>query len=691
MTREPGDLPHAVVLFSAGWAETAEHRCDDTGLRSSSRFRSSRPKQHHRRLHDIAWIFQEMQSMRTRTALSFVAALGAMSATAAAATADPESLQQVVVVATRLPTPADQIASSVTVITAEEIEASQQRTLVDVLKNVPGLNLVQAGGPGDQTSVFMRGTNSNHTKILIDGIDLSDPSNANGAFDFGQLLTTDIERIEVLRGPQSGLYGSDAIGGVINIITKSGQGPAHGGVGLEGGSFSTFNQAASLGGSADSLHYSADLGHFHAGSTPVTPLDLLAPGEARINDYYDNLTASGKLGYDFSRDFDVGLVARYTGTHLRNTGEDYSTFPAFPDAEQSDSNITAYHVRGTAHLVLGDGFFEQTLGLTYSHNKTEYIAPQTAPAFNVGERTKADWLGALKFSAAQTLVLGAEYARDEISDPLAASMSTRAGFAELQSKLGDSFYSALNVRYDDNDRFGSKATFRVAPTYTLAATQTQLKASVGTGFKAPTLSQLFQSFPPFFFANPDLKPETSTGWDAGFEQGFAGNTVRLGATYYHNDIKNLIGSDATFTTWANVGRATTEGVESFLAYRPLKGLALRVDYTFTQAKDATTGQELLRRPKHKGSVDASWQVTDPFSLDLTVLTVGSWVDGNRDFSVSPLEAPGYTTVNLAGNYDLGPRVAVFARMTNMLDRHYQNPTGFLAPGFGAFAGVKVAF
>jgi vitamin B12 transporter len=630
--------------------------------------------------------------MRAYTGLSFVAALGGITAAHAEATAtDAESLQQVVVVATRLPTPTDEIASSVTIITAEQIEASQERTLADVLKNVPGLNLVQSGGPGDQTSIFMRGTNSNHTKILIDGIDLSDPSNANGAFDFGQLLTPDIERIEVLRGPQSGLYGSDAIGGVINIITKSGQGPAQVAAGLEGGSFSTFNQAAGVGGSADALHYAANVGHFHAGSTPVTPLDLLAPGEARINDYYDNLTASTKLGYDLSRDFDVGLVARYTDTHLRNTGEDYSTFPAFPAAEQSDSNFTAYHVRGTAHLVLMDGFFEQTLGVTYSHNKTEYIAPETPPAFNIGERTKGDWLGAFKFSASQTLVLGAEYNREEISEPLSDTMSTKAGFAELQSKLGDSFYSALNVRYDDNDRFGSKVTFRIAPTYTIVSTGTQLKASVGTGFKAPTLSQLFQDFPPFFYANPDLKPETSTGWDAGFEQGVAGNTVRFGVTYFHNDIKNLIGSNDTFTSWANVGRAMTEGVESFLWYRPSKALSLRIDYTYTEAKDETTGQELLRRPKHKGSVDANWQVTDPFSLDLTVLTVSSWVDGNRDFSVSPLEAPGYTTVNLAGNYALSPRILLFGRMTNMLDRHYQIPTGFLAPGFGAYAGVKVTF
>src|SRR4029077_5171657 len=181
---------------------------------------------------------------------------------------DADEPQQVVVSATRTPTPAVEVASSITVITADDIEARQERTISDVLKDVPGLNVVQTGGPGGVTSVFIRGTNSNHTKVLIDGIDVSDPSNSTGAFDFGQLLTPDIERIEVLRGPQSGLYGSDAIGGVINIITRSGSGPMTLAAGLEGGSFETFNQAARLRGSPEAIHYTGHLEHFHARGCP---------------------------------------------------------------------------------------------------------------------------------------------------------------------------------------------------------------------------------------------------------------------------------------------------------------------------------------------------------------------------------------------------------------------------------------
>src|SRR6201992_2838274 len=169
-------------------------------------------------------------------------------------------LETLVVSATRIATPASQLGSSVTVITADEIAAQQLRTVTDILKRVPGMNVVQSGGPGGQTSVFMRGTNSNHTKVFIDGIDVSDPSNSGATFDFGQLLASDIERIEVLRGPQSGLYGSDAIGGVINIITLSGSGPLQAKGAVEAGSFDTFNQSAGVRGSADQFHYSLNIG-----------------------------------------------------------------------------------------------------------------------------------------------------------------------------------------------------------------------------------------------------------------------------------------------------------------------------------------------------------------------------------------------------------------------------------------------
>jgi len=616
------------------------------------------------------------------------AAVPAWSDTGLDRAADAAALQTIVVSATRIPTPELELASSVTVVTADDIAARQERTFAAVLRDIPGLNVVQQGGPGAEASVFMRGTNSNHTKVLVDGIDVSDPSNANAAFDFGQLLTQDIERVEVLRGPQSGLYGSDAIGGVINVITRAGSGPMKLSASVEGGTFDSLNQTAGVSGSQEAFHYSANVAHLHSGSTPVTPLDLLAPGEQRHDDYYDNFTVSSKLGFDLTPDFDLGLVTRYTNTHLHYTGEDYSTFPALPAAQQSASDTDEYYGRASAHLLSLEGGLNQTLGVAFTRNRTATLQPQTAESLNTGERVKLDWQGAVRVSSAQSVLLGLEDARDEISAPLSASIRTASAYVELQSHLGAHWFSALNARYDDNDRFGGKVTYRIAPTWVSPESGTKLKASVGSGFKAPTLGELFQSFPPFFFANPDLKPESSVGYDLGIEQGLGGGVVRVGATWFYNRIRDLITTDVTGTTYANVGRASTDGVESFVAYQPVRQLSLRLDYTYTQATDDVLHEELLRRPKHKGNLNATWRASDALLLNASVLTVSGWVDGNRDFSIPRLDAPGYTTVNLAASFDVSRQWAVFGRIDNLLDRHYENPVGFLQPGIAVFAGIK---
>ena len=631
--------------------------------------------------------------MRESLVLPIIASVALPSlACAADAAADETNSETVVVTATRIPTPESEVASSMTVITADDVAAKQSQTLTDLLKDAPGLNLVQSGGPGAQTSIYMRGTNANHTKVLVDGIDVSDPSSPQGTFDFSQFLTQDIQTVEILRGPQSGLYGSDAIGGVINIITRGGQGPTQFSATAQGGSFDTFNQGAGVSGSSEGFHYSANLEHFHSGSTPVTPLDLLSPGEPRNNDYYDNLTGSTKLGFDVTKNFDLGLVARYTDSHLRLTGDDPFTFPSTPEAQQSASNTHQFYTRATAHLLTFEGTLEQTLGVAYSRvDSSDFTPPADGPpTYFSGERLKADWQGNIKLAPTQTLVLGAEHERDEIRSPVANDLSIDSGYAELQSGFGDAFFDTLSVRYDDNDRFGGKVTYRVAPLYVIKETGTRLKASLGSGFKAPTLDELFHDYPAFnFFANPNLKPETSLGYELGFEQTVAATTVSFGATYFHNNIRNLITDNADFTSYANIGRARTDGVESFVAYQPLKVLTLRLDYTYTEAIDEILNQELLRRPKHKGSLNVLWQATTKVSLDTRILAVGSWVDGNRDFSIPRLTAPGYTTVDVAAHYDINSKLALLARVSNLFNRRFENPIGFQQPGVGAYAGIKL--
>ena len=217
-----------------------------------------------------------------------------------------------VVSATTIATPENQIASSVTVITADEIARDQRRTVPDLLQSVPGLHVVQTGSPGTQTSIFIRGTNSNHVKVLLDGMDIGDPSTPNGAIDFGHLTTLDLDRVEILRGPQSGLYGADALGGVISLTTKKGSGPTKVTTLVEGGSFGTFNQAAGVSGSQDRFDYSFNVSHFRATDTPVTPPYMVPPGVIASGNFYDNWTYSTRLGAEVNEFLAFKFYGRYT-------------------------------------------------------------------------------------------------------------------------------------------------------------------------------------------------------------------------------------------------------------------------------------------------------------------------------------------------------------------------------------------
>jgi vitamin B12 transporter len=612
--------------------------------------------------------------------------------------------ENVVVTATRLPTPQDQLGNSVTVIDAAQIDARQQRSLPDVLQDVPGLNVVQSGGLGGQTSLFMRGTKSQHTKVLLDGIDIADPSTPNDTADIGKLLTGDIARVEVLRGPGSGLYGSDAIGGVVNIITKNGDGPLQLTASAEGGSFDTFNQRAALSGSDGGLHYALSLDHVHAGDTMVTPLRLTPlrltpPGQARNADFYDGIQASAKLGYDMADNLDVGLVAHYGDSVGKFTNDAFNTATFFygPSASQTRNANLQYAARAFAHLALWDGRFDQTVGFAYSNAITSSADPDNGYVLAKGDRVKLDWQGNLKIMDGQTLVLGAETARDAIHPgvsfgfptTLSTGTTTNAGYAELQSDFGNGLYNSVSIRYDDNSRFGSKVTYHLAPTWNIAATGTRLKASFGTGFKAPALPQLFGSFG----GNPLLKPETSTGYDAGFEQSLLGGQVTGGATWFHNDIRNLINNifipPATFS-YVNIGKARTQGVESFVAWKAMDTLTLRADYTYTDALDAVVHTPLPRVAHHKLSATADWQVMPDLSLAATVTFTGPQADIDRETG-APVRLAAFTVLNLAASYRLNENWSVFGRIENAADEQYEAPYGFLRPGFGASAGIKANF
>jgi vitamin B12 transporter len=649
----------------------------------------------------IATVTPHSRGVLLSASLTAMVAAGFSTGAAAQLSPSPSNVLPTIVVSpTTLPTPEAQVASSVTVVTAADIERQQRRTVPDILANVPGLHVVQAGGPGSQTSIFMRGTNANHVKVLIDGIDVSDPSNPARTFEFGHLLAEDIERIEVLRGPQSGLYGADAIGGVISVITKRGKGPPKITGLVEGGSFRTFNQSASLSGSKDAFDYAFNVMHFRQADTPVTPPNLLPPGRAAIGNFYENYTASTKLGVDVSESFRLNAVGRYTESELRFTGDEFlpPTFAGVPRAVQGSQDIKQFFTRGEAVWTGFDGRWINYFGVNYTDHLAENKAtPSSLATVNAGRRTKVDWRGVALLMPGQTLVTGAEHDIETMGTTAVKADNSNSGvYAELQSEFAQRFFVVSNVRRDSNERFGEATTWRVAPALLLPVTETKLKASYGTGFKAPTLSQLFVNFLPTFLANPNLLPEESVGYDVGFEQPLFDNRVRFGATWFHNDITNLISGTGivrtvpfTVRTNINIGQAETSGVEAFVAVNPVQRFWIRADYTYTDATDAVTGFRLLRRPRHKGSVTAAWNPIDPLMLSATVLHVGEFIDGNRDFSIPRLIAPGYTVVNLAADYKIHDYVKVFARIDNLFDERYEDPTGFLRPSLAVYGGIRL--
>ena len=603
--------------------------------------------------------------------------------------------ESVVVSATRVATPAADIGSSVTVVTAAQIEARQNRDLPSALETVPGLFVEQTGGQGGQVSLFLRGTNSNHTKVIVDGIDIADPSTPSNAADIGKLLTGDIARIEVLRGPQSGLYGSDAIGGVINIVTKAGEGPLKLSAQAEGGSFDTFNQRAQASGSNGGLRYVLTIDHVHAGATPVTPLSLLAPGVKRKDDFYDGVQVSTKLGYDVTDNFDLGFVGHYGSTlgKVTNDAFNFVTFVSSPSAFQTRNAVLQYDSRATAHLVLWDGRLDQTVGFGFTDAFTSSQDPDNGYVLSKGQRVKFDYQGNVGLAEGETLVVGAESARDVNKTGVSfgfptgptTGISTNAGYGEIQSDFGNGLFNSASIRYDSNSRFGDKVTYHIAPAWLIADTGTKLKASFGTGFKAPALQQLFGGFG----ANPLLKAETSTGYDAGVEQSLLGGVLTGGATWFHNDIRNLIvNGPAPFFLFGNIGRARTQGVETFLAWKASDTLNLRADYTYTDAIDAGTHLALARRPRNMLSLTGDWQALPDLSLDATLLVTGPQADIDRE-SGARLKLGGHTLLNLAASYRLTDTWSVFGRIDNVFDETYQSPQGFLRPGIGATAGLKV--
>ncbi len=614
-------------------------------------------------------------------------------------------LPNMVVTATRTETPEDEVGSAITVISAEDIVAKRITNVADALRTVPGLDVIRSGGIGQPTAVYLRGANANHTLVLVDGVEMNDPSSPNGAFDFANLQTDNIERIEVVRGAASAAYGSDAMGGVINVITKKGQGATKYTATAEGGSYDTWKTTGAISGSTERINYSLDASRMETAGFSAADHTM---GNTDPNGHRNN-TVSGRSGIKVNDNLDLGLTLRYNegktfnddcgGVSCDNTGN-YNTF-------------NELFTRGFGHLKLFDGLWEQTIGSAYSRtdrNNVTVFNPASLNSYgnsiaaNLGEKVKLDYQSIFNVHKASTITLGVEEEADSLSSSAASpdlygtnasipqkTMNTISGYLQDQINLFDSSFTTVGVRYDDNNRFGGHETWRVNELYNFKETGTRLKGNYGTGFKAPSLNQLYDTI--YGSGNASLKPETSVNWDAGLEQDIIRKKVMAGVSYFNNNFDNLIDflKVAPYTN-NNISRAKVSGVETFLELHPINDLTFRGTYTYQQTLNLVTDIQLLHRPRNKASFDADYQFVEKAHVHLNVLMVGQKADSAYISGESvPLTIGSYALLNLAGSYDVHKNVQLFARIDNVLNKQYEEVYGYGTSGVAGYGGVKLAY
>ncbi len=608
---------------------------------------------------------------------------------------------------------AGKIGGSVSVITAQDFADRQVRIVSDVLRDVPGVSVSRTGAVGSLTQVRVRGTESNHVLTLIDGVKADDPF--FGEFDFATLLADDVARVEVLRGQQSAIYGSDAIGGVINYITPTGRQESGRSLRAEAGSMGTYGGAGRVAG------YSLGLDYVLSGGYQSTDGYVVAPGGKRdIGSRLGSLAA--KLGYEVAPNLRLRAVARYTNTQADSNGQSF-----LPPGFATDSPGSGFRAISRYGFLGAD--YEMLEG-RWTHSLQVQGVDSTRSSDSNFARTGGDEGTRLKASYATTLGVDAgplthrltgafddqreTYRNTNPAGPFNADTTRRAvrnlGFVgQYDLAVGEVAGIGGAVRYDDNDAFQNATTYRFQGFYKLSD-QVRLRAAGGTGIKNPSQTELFgynaSAFP--FVGNPNLKPERSKGWEAGVDLTLGEGRTHLGATYFdsalHDEIFSIFGAPVALctrpgqpaptscsTTGNQPTTSTQKGVELFADAKLSENVSLDAAYTWLDAKQ--NGVKEIRRPPTIASVNLTWRAPrDRGSATLTMRYNGDVTD--TDFSVFPARTVtlgAYTLVNLAGAWKLNDAVELFGRVENLADQHYWEVYGFNTPGRAAYAGVRARF
>ncbi|WP_343565161.1 TonB-dependent receptor plug domain-containing protein [Kiloniella sp. b19] len=604
-----------------------------------------------------------------------------------------EELEEIVVSASRIELKASEVGSAVTVITAEEIERRGDRYVSDILRDVPGLAVNRTGSFGAFTQIRIRGAEANQTLVVIDGVEVNNPA-AGSEFDFGSLLVDNIERIEVLRGSQSALWGSDAIGGVINIITKKGQKGFRGFASASAGSFATHDLNAGFSGGGERYRFAFDASRFSTNGISHADEDDGNPE----NDGHTISQGNVSFGVTPIENLDIDFTGRYTRSFLETDGSIFNV----SSLTDLDNDATVYQRYGRANVAydLFGGAWSHRASVAVSDVDSKNRSNNATSFTSEGDKLKLDYETTYRFETesipdaehAATLLL--EHEKDTIQTSSMANevdIKTNSIAGEYNLSLFDDLHLSLSGRFDDSDNFEDEMTYRVTAAYNLRETGTRFHSSYGTGVKNPSLTELF-GFTGTFVGNPDLEPEKSKSWDFGVEQGFFEDRLVVDLTYFNSRVTNLItGSGNTAVNLS--GTSPAQGIEVSADAEVLDNLNLIASYTYTNAETAD-GTEQVRRPRHIASLNVNYRfLEDRANVNLGIDYNGDQKDTrfSPTFARSIVGLDSYTLVNVNATYDIHENVQLFARGENLLNEDYEEVFGYGTPGVSGFAGVRVDF
>jgi vitamin B12 transporter len=650
--------------------------------------------------------------MRSISVLALVAALPVLalpSQVLAAETVDAANeVDQVVVTAGRAADKLSEVPVSMTVITAETLRQRQAVVVSDLLSRTPGVTVTRNGGVGGSTQVRIRGAETDQTAVLIDGVKLNDPSTTGGGYNFATLLAGDVDRIEVLRGPQSTLWGSQAIGGVVSMITKTPDGPLSGDAVVEGGSRATAYARVGVGAGGAWGGWRLAAGSYTTAG--VSNFDEAMGGKEK--DGYHNTAVSGRVDLNVT-DW-ASLDARLSYAAGRNEFDGFPA-PAFAFADTAEYGKTKELVSYLgARLSNFDGALNSRIGYSYTQTDRDNYNPDqavTTKTFDArGTDNSLEYQGTWTINPVWRAVFGAETERswfrtaapsdfDPSPTPGRHAASMDSVYGQLRAKLVEGLTLTGGVRHDDHDTFGGATTFQAGAAWSPNAGTTVFRANYGEGFKAPSLYQLYSDYGTVTLAKygvPELKPEEAKSWDLGVEHAVLDGRLRGSIIYFDRDTTNQIdflSSNAVPSGgyYANTAKARTKGVELEGSFEVNSALTLSGNYTsmdpVNRSPGANYGKDLTRRAGETASADAELNLQNGLTAGLTMQYVGYSFDNAAN--TRRLKSYVLTDVRIA--YPINDTFELYGRVENLFDQQYETLYRYGTLGRGAFAGVRARF